>query len=88
MSTAGILIPEPTLPGCRYECGRLRSWTGKAASRKIGKSSGIKLRDGWARIRPATRPAINRPQNVIQRLLVGDLGADVIGALKSCLASL
>ena len=38
------------------------------------------------------QPLIIRPQNVIQRLLVGDLGADVgadvIGALKSCLASL
>ena len=33
-------------------------------------------------------PKITRHQNVIQRLLVGDLGADVIGALKSCLASL
>ena len=37
---------------------------------------------------PTCQPLIIRPQNVIQRLLVGDLGADVIGALKSRLASL
>lgn len=44
------------------------------------------------KIRAATGPVIICAQNVIQRLLEGDLGADVgadvVDALKSCLAGL
>ena len=93
MSTAGMPIPEPALPRCRYERGHLRRLgPGKQRyerSEEVVASIAVWV-DPPRQLRSINRekPVIIHPQNVIQGLLLGELGLGRIGAPKSYLASL